>query len=285
MATTLQLRRGTAEEAASFVGEQGELFVDIDNSIVFVHDGVTPGGKGVGLDDTTNTVVSAVLNGNTITFTREDSTTFSLDVTGLYDNVNTYVVSGSVIGTDLTLTMNDASTVSVDVSSLIDDTNLVTSVAGKQGAVTLDKADVGLTNVDNTSDADKPISTATQLALNDKQNADVNLVSDANYVHTDSNFTTAEKLKLAGVEVGATADQTATEIKTAYESNADTNAFTDAEKTKLAGIEAGATAYVHPATHTIAEIDGLQTILNDLSNNTPSGLGTIEDFNLGLSGA
>ena len=44
----------------------------------------------------------------------------------------------------------------------------VQSVAGKIGAVTLLKSDVGLGNVDNTSDADKPISTATQTALNGK---------------------------------------------------------------------------------------------------------------------
>jgi hypothetical protein len=41
-------------------------------------------------------------------------------------------------------------------------------VAGKIGDVTLAKADVGLTNVDNTSDADKPVSTATQTALDGK---------------------------------------------------------------------------------------------------------------------
>ena len=46
----------------------------------------------------------------------------------------------------------------------------VASVAGKTGAVTLTKADVGLTNVDNTSDADKPISSATQAVLNTKVN-------------------------------------------------------------------------------------------------------------------
>jgi hypothetical protein len=45
----------------------------------------------------------------------------------------------------------------------------VQSVAGKTGAVTLEKADVGLGNVDNTSDLDKPISTATQTALDGKQ--------------------------------------------------------------------------------------------------------------------
>lgn len=46
----------------------------------------------------------------------------------------------------------------------------VSSVAGKTGVVTLTKADVGLDQVDNTSDAQKPISTATQLALNGKVN-------------------------------------------------------------------------------------------------------------------
>lgn len=38
--------------------------------------------------------------------------------------------------------------------------NTVASVAGKAGAVTLVKADVGLASVDNTADADKPVSTA-----------------------------------------------------------------------------------------------------------------------------
>jgi hypothetical protein len=47
----------------------------------------------------------------------------------------------------------------------------VQSVAGRTGAVTLAKADVGLPNVDNTSDADKPISTLVQTALAGKQSA------------------------------------------------------------------------------------------------------------------
>ena len=44
----------------------------------------------------------------------------------------------------------------------------VDSVAGKTGVVTLVKADVGLGNVDNTSDAAKPVSTATATALSGK---------------------------------------------------------------------------------------------------------------------
>lgn len=46
----------------------------------------------------------------------------------------------------------------------------VTSVASKTGVVTLVKGDVGLGDVDNTSDASKPVSTAQQTALNTKVN-------------------------------------------------------------------------------------------------------------------
>ena len=46
--------------------------------------------------------------------------------------------------------------------------NTVDSVAGKTGEVSLVKDDVGLENVDNTSDADKPVSSAQQAALDSK---------------------------------------------------------------------------------------------------------------------
>ena len=63
-----------------------------------------------------------------------------------------------------------------NISTLTNDSNFidaagapVQSVAGQTGAVTLVKGDVGLGNVDNTSDADKPVSTAQQTALDAKQ--------------------------------------------------------------------------------------------------------------------
>jgi phage-related tail fiber protein len=46
----------------------------------------------------------------------------------------------------------------------------VSSVNSKIGTVVLTKADIGLDNVANTTDMDKPVSTATQTALNSKQN-------------------------------------------------------------------------------------------------------------------
>ena len=60
---------------------------------------------------------------------------------------------------------------------------------------------------------------------------------------SDSNvFTDADHSKLDGIEASATADQTASEIRTLVESASDSNVFTDADHSKLDGIEASATA-------------------------------------------
>lgn len=89
--------------------------------------------------------------------------------------------------------------------------NTVTSVAGKTGAVTLAKADVGLGNVDNTSDLAKPISTATQTALDGKANT--------SHTHTaattvaDGFMSAADKAKLDGVAVAATANATDAQLR------------------------------------------------------------------------
>jgi len=91
---------------------------------------------------------------------------------------------------------------------------------------------------------------------------------------TTNKFTTASDIsKLAGIEAGAEVNPTASEIKTSYESNADTNAFTDAEKTKLSGIEASAD--VTDATNVAAAgalMSGTAVIsdLNDVSSTTPT---------------
>ena len=58
---------------------------------------------------------------------------------------------------------------------------------------------------------------------------------------TENDFTTTLKNKLDGIEASATADQTASEIRTLVESASDSNVFTDADHSKLNGIESGAT--------------------------------------------
>lgn len=70
-------------------------------------------------------------------------------------------------------------------------------------------------------------------------------LDDISETATNKHFTASDNTKLDGIEDNATADQTAAEIKTAYESNADTNAYTDAEQTKLSGIATGAEVNVN----------------------------------------
>ena len=53
----------------------------------------------------------------------------------------------------------------------------------------------------------------------------------------DGRDISVDGLKLDGIEAGATADQTASEIEVLYEGIADTNKYTDAEKTKLSNTE------------------------------------------------
>lgn len=71
-------------------------------------------------------------------------------------------ISGTVFAVNDSIIYNGTSWDKVDNT---EEADLVTSVAGKQGAVTLEKADVGLGNVDNTRDIDKPVSTAVAAAL------------------------------------------------------------------------------------------------------------------------
>lgn len=58
----------------------------------------------------------------------------------------------------------------------------------------------------------------------------------------DGRDVSADGAKLDGIESGATADQTAAEIRSLVESASNSNVFTDADHTKLNGIESGATA-------------------------------------------
>lgn len=75
--------------------------------------------------------------------------------------------------------------------------NYVTSVAGKTGEVTLAKTDVGLDQVDNTSDLNKPISTAVQGALDSK--ADSTAIADM-LTKTEASSTYAKKSEIPSTD-------------------------------------------------------------------------------------
>jgi hypothetical protein len=85
----------------------------------------------------------------------------------------------------------------------------VTSVAGRTGAVTLTKTDVGLANVDNTSDVNKPVSTAQATA--DALNLKIaqNLADLANVVTARANLSVYSQAELGNPETDLVALYTA----------------------------------------------------------------------------
>ena len=117
------------------------------------------------------------------------------NITSKLDNLQNYtlpVATNTILGG-----VKAGDNVTIDANGVISSSGSVTSVAGKTGVITLVKSDVGLNNVDNTSDLNKPVSTATQTALNNK----VDKVAGKQLSTED--YTTIEKTKLSGIESGA----------------------------------------------------------------------------------
>ena len=109
---------------------------------------------------------------------------YYVSVAGTVDSVS------FAIGDNIVAVTDSASTSTYAANwSKHDQTDAVQSVAGKTGAVTLDSSDVGLGNVDNTADADKPVSDDTQTELDaktGKYSADIGNNSDTAIVVTHS---------------------------------------------------------------------------------------------------
>lgn len=139
------------------------------------------------------------------------------------------------------------------VLEILDNLNTgpVVSVNGKYGAVNLVKADLGLGNVDNTSDLDKPISTATQAALGGK--------SDSGHAHGTATasaagfMSAADKTKLDGVAANANNyAHPANHPPSIITQDASNRFVTDAEKAAWNGKEASGTAAAAMSAHTSA---------------------------------
>jgi hypothetical protein len=133
-----------------------------------------------------NAVTASELADNSISEDKLDAD-LQTKVNGVGGSTN---LAASRTGTSVTITSDTGTDATIDpasaseagVMSAADKTklndieagaqvNTVASVAGKTGVVALTRDDVGLGNVDNTSDANKPISATTQAALDNKLEA------------------------------------------------------------------------------------------------------------------
>jgi hypothetical protein len=81
----------------------------------------------------------------------------------------------------------------------------VSSVAGRTGAVVLTKTDVGLANVDNTSDVNKPVSTATATSIATKEGT-IAAGTTAQYWRGDKSWQTLNSTAVGLANVDNTSD-------------------------------------------------------------------------------
>ena len=125
---------------------------------------------------------------------------------------------------------------------------------------TLTKSDVGLANVDNTSDANKPVSTAVQTALNGKQDQDADLTAIAALTTTSygrSLLTLANQAALNTAIADATETASGTiEIATQTETNTGTD---DARAVTPLKLQTRMAAYAQPLDSDLTAIAALTT--------------------------
>lgn len=116
-------------------------------------------------------------------------------------------VNGKALSSDVTLSAADVGADAAGAASGVQ-TSLTSHTNNKSNPHAVTKAQVGLGNVDNTSDANKPISTATQNALNGKQ---ATVTGGASTI-TGSNLTANRALVSNGSGKVAVSAVTSTEL-------------------------------------------------------------------------
>ena len=230
MATKIVTKNSSTASAVPTTSDlvQGELAVNVADKRLFTEDNtgtiVELGTNPSTIDIDAGTIDGAVIGDNTPAAITGSTVTSTGNI----------VVSGTVDGRDVAAdgTKLDGIEASADVT----DTTNVTAAGALMDSEVTNLAQVKA--FDSSDYATAAQGTAADNALPKSGGAmtgaiTTNSTFDGRDVATDGT-------KLDGIEAGATADQTAAEIKTAYESNANTNAFTDADHTKLDGIEASA---------------------------------------------
>ena len=155
----------------------------------------------------------------------------------------------------------------------------IISVAGRRGAVPLAKADVGLSNADNTSDAGKPISTATQLALDGK--------ASAVHSHTIANVTNLQTSLDAKAPLASPALTGTPTAPTQAQGNNSTRLATTAYVDTLGAAKANL-SHAHVITDVTglpAAIDGKQAAGNYARTDQQNTFGQLQTFNGGVARA
>ena len=248
----------------------GEICYAIDQDTIYMKEGsslVPVGGGGGGAVDSVNGQTGVVV----------------LDADDIDDTstVNKFATAAQLSLADSAIQPGD------NISTLTNNSGYITGITSEPLGDLSDVSTAGATNgqflqYNGSSWVPGAASGAPVDSVNGQTGVVVLDADDISDAATTNKFTNAADIsKLAGIEAGATADQTSAEIKVAYEANADTNAFTDAEQTKLAGIAAGAEVNVNADWNAIS---GDAQILNKPTLGTAAAADT-SDFATAAQGA
>lgn len=164
--------------STAYAGDKGKVTTDIVTSI----------GTRVGL--TTIVPSDTAVQINSMGIERDDlDSRFNRRIVSLDIQSATTTKAGVMSAADKTK-LNDLKTqegITADISAV--QSNLTTHITNKQNPHSVTKAQVGLGNVDNTSDADKPVSTAVQAELDKKTNSAITDIDFADSTADDAIMT------------------------------------------------------------------------------------------------
>ena len=217
-------------------------------------------------------------SGNTLTVIRsQDGTSaraFSLDdkceLRLTAAALNDAVLGGNTTEMSLNQFTGDGSTTAFTLSSAPDENLTNVFLSG----VYQSKSNYSLSGATLTFSTAPPNGLALEIMVAEVVEFAVNVVADDSV--TSDKLSNALSTKIAGIESGATADQTDAEIRTAVEAASDSNVFTDADHTKLDGIAASANNYVLPSGY--ATETYVNTQVTNLVDSSPAALDTLQEL-------
>ena len=252
MAKLLKLRRGTTTQHGSFTGAEGEVTVDTDKETLVVHDGSTAGGHPVAAEDMANVSSASIagrLGTDSIAVGKIAAGTLPSDVKVTDSNVSgnltiesADIVNGTIVNAD------------INSSAAIDGTKISPNFGAQNVTcqdLTLADQQPRLIFTDNAGTPNNPdylfqvdggtwllhdstnvadrFSVAANGTIRSHNNHDFSAGIDVtgNITCTgtiDGRDVASDGSKLDGIESGATADQTASDIKTLLQSSKLTNA-------------------------------------------------------------
>lgn len=187
---------------------------------------------------------AGVSNGDVVQYVIEENSNFEIGV-GTYSSTGTSLTRSPTESSNSNAAITLAGQATVSITAVADDLNRLQH--GGSDKVTVSSTGASVTGnlaVSGTVDGRNVASDGSKLdgiesgATADQTAAQIRAKVEA---ASDSNvFTDADHSKLNGIEAGATGDQTNAEIRAAVEAASDSNVFTDADHSKLNGIEANA---------------------------------------------